>query len=98
MPVLGQENHGNKNTTCFPVQETRELEDWGVARDFDDFHSDLIGKNMKSWMYEYYRYYVDIMDSLDWFTWIGFRCFFSCLVFLEQDVLDSFDRTETCLL
>ena len=47
------------------MQETRELEDWGVARDFDDFHSDLIGKDMKSWLYEYYSYYVDIMDRMD---------------------------------
>ena len=49
-----------------------------------------------------YGFTIDIMWIL-WIAWIGSHglvldVFFSCLVFLEQDVLDSFDRTETCLL
>ena len=48
------------------MQETRELEDWGMARDWGlTGFSDLVGKNMESWLYEYYSYYVDIMDRMD---------------------------------
>ena len=80
LPVLGQENHVNKNHNM--LSRAGDSGTGGLRRGEGlriDFHSDLIGKNMKSWMYGYYGYYwiyygyyVDIMDSLDWFTWIGF--------------------------
>ena len=38
---------------------------------------------------------MDSMDSLGWFTWMDFGCFFFFhLVFLETDVLDSSDLFE----